>query len=127
MSVTALDFYTFAKRIADSAAGEIDHRNAISRVYYAAYHECPSRLSKLDASFRAEQGHSEFCGQLMRSPARDPKRALGVALNFLRQHRNVADYALQGRSFNATDTKTAFGAYDNVIKLLASVAPEKGK
>jgi len=39
LSVTGADFHDSAKRIAASAASEIGHRNTISRLYYAAFHQ----------------------------------------------------------------------------------------
>lgn len=115
MTVTAADFHAAALRLFQNATLEIDHRNAISRLYYAAYHACLLLVSDRVPGFRPHPGHSQFCNQLMSEPAGSPMRRLGIALNHLRQQRNAADYTLN-RDFNPTDTRTAFGAYDNVVR-----------
>lgn len=122
MSVTPADFYQFAQKIAGAAQFEIDHRNAISRTYYAAYHTCLLRVLQKAEALKPESGHSEFCRQLMSQPQGSALRRVGIALNFLRQHRNGADYALE-REFVVSDTNTAFGAYRNVITALDSALP----
>lgn len=120
MAVTAADFYQFARRIADTATAEIDHRNAISRVYYAGYHAAMAVVARAGTPFTPEKGHSEFCAQLLAQPKGSPLRSLGFALNYLRQSRNAADYGLN-RHFGANDTATAFGGYSNVMRLLGSL------
>lgn len=122
MTVAAGDFYEFAQRIWKSASCEIDHRNAISRVYYAGYHRCMARLTDQGRGFTPETGHFAFCSQLLAHPAGSPLRALGVALNHLRHQRNAADYVLN-RDFRPGDTQTAFGAYGNVVRLLEAINP----
>lgn len=55
-------------------------------------------------------GHFDFCNYLLKQERGTPRRALGTALNHLRQQRNAADYTLQ----------RDFGAYDNGMRFLAS-------
>ena len=59
MSVSATDFHEFAVRIADSDK-EIDLRNAISRIYYAAYHDCLPKSVAADQRLDPRIGHAEF-------------------------------------------------------------------
>lgn len=121
MSVTAADFYAFAMRIHASATEEIDLRNVVSRTYYAAYHACLRKIAADDEQLNPRIGHAEFSRWLMDKSAGTPERALGFALNFLRQHRNNADYALD-ISLVQADVTTALGAYDNVMRLLPRTA-----
>lgn len=127
MSVTPGDFHQFAQRIAAAATCEIDHRNAISRTYYAAYHAGALRFGEPSArehGINVQVGHVEFCNQLTQKSMGSPLRQLGVALNHLRQRRNAADYIL-GRDFTQHDVRIEFGAYGNVLKLLDQVLPPK--
>jgi uncharacterized protein (UPF0332 family) len=122
MSVSAADFHEFARRVLKVASSEIDHRCAVSRLYYAAYHASRGRLEQPGSPISPVRGHSEFCNQLMREQDRSELRRLGVALNLLRQQRNAADYALQ-REFGASESSTAIGAYGNAIRLLELALP----
>lgn len=117
MSVSAGDFHEFAQRIAKGATREIDLRNAVSRIYYAAYHECVARLASQGGNIDLRAGHAEFSAQLRSQPADSPLRRLGVALDHLRHRRNIADYGLN-RDFAAGEVNTAFGAYNNIKQFL---------
>lgn len=117
MSVNAEDFHTFARRTWDGARAEIDHRNAVSRLYYAAYHACTDGLRAKGHNLRPEIGHYEFCQDLLSRPVGSVLRNLGLALDNLRQRRNAADYAIR-IDFPPSATNSAFGAYGNVMRLL---------
>jgi hypothetical protein len=116
LSVTPVDFFASAQRLATGSTFEMDRRNAISRVYYAAFHDCLLKLAP-SGEVAPDIGHFDFCQHLLSQPPSSPRRKLGIALNHLRQQRNAADYTLN-RDFAQTDVVTAFGAYDNVIRFL---------
>ncbi len=104
MSVTSLDFLEFAKRLSKVATTEIDYRNVVSRLYYAAYHESVTWLHRASSpiAVTADIGHKQFCDLLLHHPVGSTARQLGVALNNLRQRRNSADYGLNAE-FNRRD------------------------
>ena len=122
MSVTAADFYSFAVRIAEAGSTEIEFRNAASRTYYAAFHSCLPRFSDEKDGVDPRIRHADFCQWLKGHAASSPRRQLGFALDYLRQQRNVADYAID-RPFRKADTHTVFSAYGNVLKFLELAAP----
>lgn len=73
---------------------EADWRSAVSRAYYAAFHEARMLFHSLGFRVpRAEQAHAYLWLRL--SNCGDPQvRQAGTQLNHLRGQRNVADYDL---------------------------------
>ncbi|MBU9388982.1 hypothetical protein KTE71_15775 [Burkholderia multivorans] len=95
MTVTSTDFLTCAEAIANGGS-EIDHRSAISRAYYSAYH---AALEIADLHFPdheahiAKGEHQRLSDRFLKSS--NPKaRGVAYMLIDLKRSRHRADYAL---------------------------------
>jgi uncharacterized protein (UPF0332 family) len=88
------DFLTLAERWVNGA-GEAEWRSAVSRAYYAAFHEARELLR--DLGFRVPRGDQAHAYLWMRlSNCGDPQVQLaGSELNRLRRDRNRADYDIE--------------------------------
>lgn len=127
MAVSAAELLTCAVDLTAKTDGlEAKARAAISRVYYAAYHDClawhdalPAR-GTVPSDFRNQGVHVEFAAQLQNpasSLSEDQKRisrAKGVALRRLHGDRVNADYRLK-KNISAHDARTALAAARRII------------
>lgn len=116
MPIDAKDLRGFAKRVCTQEADEVTLRAAASRAYYSAYHALLPFAERLPVSdsgdvFLAHLGHRELTRRIKewRTAAIHPKLQgmkvtsgqLVMALNTMRQMREVADYRLMSTvSFN---------------------------
>ena len=93
MSITAQDFLQSAEMLAAFDTGEVHQRNALSRVYYAAYHRSCEYI-KPDNKDRGVGSHRGYIEQLLESPSGSLARRIGVSLGVVFSGRIRADYKL---------------------------------
>lgn len=102
MSITPQDFLGSAEYLAATDAGEVHQRNAISRVYYAAYHRSCEFIEP-DGENRGVGSHRSYIEQLQNAAPGSVARRLGVSLGVVYSGRVRADYKLsvdvQSREF----------------------------
>lgn len=127
MAVSPAELLAAAADLTSKTEGiEAKARAAISRVYYAAYHDCLAWHAALSApgtvpsDVRNQGVHVEFAAQLQ-NPASsltdDQKRisrAKGVALRRLHGDRVDADYRLR-KNISAHDARTVLAAARRLI------------
>ena len=88
------DFLDLAKRLA-SESSEVSWRSAISRAYYAMFHEVRNKLASWGFMIRqSDQAHAGLTRRLLHS-GNDSLVSLGEFLSDLKRHRNYADYDLR--------------------------------
>lgn len=104
MSVTPDDFLKSALEFAASGLGEINQRNAISRAYYASYHQAcgaiapdgkPRYTTAPDGTKRTLGMHTGYIEQLKESQPSTIERSVGVKLGAIYSGRIIADYRLK--------------------------------
>ena len=115
----------FLKSAQSSSAGstEADWRSAVSRAYYAAFHETRDLLTALGfVAPRAEMAHAylwrrlENCGNAIVAKA-------GSRLNQLRRERNRADYDVK-LNLAKQDAEAAVKSAATIIETLQALKPE---
>lgn len=93
MSVTPSDFLQSARALAASGTDEMSQRNAVSRAYYAAYHQSCSFISP-DKKDRGVGSHKGYIEQLMDHDVGTIERKIGALLSAIYSGRRFADYKL---------------------------------
>lgn len=113
MSISPVDFLASAKQSLLSAEqhGEVAIRNAISRAYYAAFHQART-VFPVDREFGRNAGvgmHEAYIDQLMQADTGSDARWTAVKLKSLKGRRANADYRLDDDlpSYHATMQVTA--------------------
>lgn len=113
MSVSECDLIDLARASYEHAQDEVDHRSAISRAYYAAYHRCVDFHSRLPYGGKEPRGgggiHEKLIYRLMNPTVADKhlsnqSRELGHKLQTLKMRRVIADYRL-GKTVRAKDAE----------------------
>lgn len=133
MPVTPNNFLQSAKDIAASCSGEIAQRNALSRIYYAAFHRTCEVIAP-DGKDRTAPGknsrkpgmHRSYILQLEEAPGGTLERRIAVRMNTLYNSRRNADYKLDSdipASEFAVNIGLAMELFDNVDRLEASSKP----
>jgi uncharacterized protein (UPF0332 family) len=115
------DFLRVARALA-AAGGEAEHRSAVSRAYYAAFHAARDLMSQLRFSVpRADRAHEYLYRRLNNCGVRSVVAA-GRDLHLLRGQRNHADYdvGLVVPAKAATDSLADAGA---IIRTLDALSP----
>lgn len=117
------DFLKFAQRTA-AGSTEVDWRSAVSRAYYAAFHEARDLLTALGFQTpRADMAHAflwrrlENCGHARLALA-------GSRLNQLRRERNQADYDL-GLDLALKDAEAAVKSAAMIFDTLNGLSAEE--
>ena len=117
-AMTGSEFLACAERLAASKH-EADLRSAVSRAYYAAFHEAQALLRDCGVRLpRTEQAHVKMtfclqdCGEAV-------AEEVGHSIEFLRNQRKVADYELDNSRFTdahrvQTETARARRVKDNL-------------
>ncbi|NYT61267.1 hypothetical protein H0A66_02850 [Alcaligenaceae bacterium] len=104
MSISERDLIDLAKASYEYAQDEVDHRSAISRAYYAAYHRCLDFHSRLPYGGKEPRGgggvHDKLIHRLKNPTITNEALSaqsceLGHKLQTLKMRRNVADYRLE--------------------------------
>lgn len=94
----SLDFLRFAKKIISlTPVEEIDHRQAVSRSYYCAFHQVKIKANSLGIPVDAYKGgtHSSLRQTLIElKPANTKWKAIAFKLNNFHGMRVTADYQL---------------------------------
>jgi uncharacterized protein (UPF0332 family) len=91
--IAGKDFLTLAETLI-TGAGEVEWRSAVSRAYYAAFHEARQLLGSLGFVVpRGDQAHAYLWLRLSNGGELQIQLA-GNELNRLRRERNRADYAV---------------------------------
>lgn len=115
------DFLKFAERAANGPA-ETDWRTAVSRAYYAAFHEARDFLTALGFQTpRADMAHA-FLWRRLQNGGHVRLALAGSRLNQLRGERNQADYDLHrdlARDDAAAAAKSAAMIIDTLHGLTA--------
>lgn len=122
MSVVPEDFLGLAKQVDLSVNKEIEVRNAISRAYYAAYHQT-RKTFPADKEFAKNSGfgvHEAYIEQLMQFDPGTPERITAVKLKTMKGRRSIADYRLDDdvRAFTAAQQNSAA---EEVFSILAVI------
>ena len=116
------DFLLLAEQLIKGKT-EAEWRSAVSRSYYAAFHE--ARILLGNCGFAVPYGdraHKYLSMRLMNAGQADVKRA-GQDLDTLRTQRNEADYQLRGRLIQKTGRANVQKASE-IIRTLESVAAD---
>lgn len=105
MSVSELDLIELARALHEHAEQEVDHRAAISRAYYAAYHRCEDFHSQLPYPGKESRDskagvHDRLIHRLSNPTVTNEALsmhscALGQKLQTLKKRRYEADYLLR--------------------------------
>lgn len=105
MSVSEFDLIDLARALHKHAEEEVDHRAAIGRAYYAAYHRCEDFHSQLPYPGKEPRDgkagvHDRLIHRLSNPTVTDAalsahSRALGHKLQTLKKRRYEADYLLR--------------------------------
>lgn len=93
MSITPQDFLRSAEELAATDDSEVYQRNAISRLYYAAYHRSCEYIEP-DRNDRDAGAHRSYIQQLTESDPGTIARKLGVSLGAVYSGRIRSDYKL---------------------------------
>ena len=125
MAVTPRELLEAAGAL-EQRGSEVDLRNAASRAYYAAYHQC-RRLAQ-DLRLRPAPGsggaHRRVIDALTGS--RDMKlRSLGYMLEQCRQLRVAADYGIEAE-FPSGDARTALVQCGKILDKAESILRASG-
>lgn len=126
MPITKDDFITSAKTIMrGSPLNEIDYRNAVSRAYYAAFHEA-SRISDKysKGNFGNRKGtHEKVIHKLQTHPTITSTdqviNEIGNLLQMCKKQRVRADYNLNAH-FHKTNTDTTLQICDQILLITAN-------
>lgn len=132
MPVTPAEMLASAAELAGRTDGqEVKARTAVSRIYYAAFHDCqiwhgalpePGRVTP---EVRNQGTHVAFATQLLNpgssltEPEKTASRARGIALRRLHGDRVDADYKLR-KIVSATDARSALAV---ARKIVATTVP----
>lgn len=101
---------------------EVDHRNATSRAYYAAYHACKPIGKSLGLQEDTTQSvHRELIEVLKQSRDRG-HRSLAYMLDESRRLRNQADYAIE-MDFRKDDAATALRQCASILEKASTLLP----
>lgn len=120
MSVLPTDFLESARAMI-SSQDEMAVRNAISRTYYAAYHQAQATFPS-DREFARQCGmgvHMAYIEQLMQEQPGSKARTTAVKLNSMKGRRARADYDLNV-DLSQRDFTMQLIAAQEVFKLLLS-------
>ena len=116
------DYLTLAKTWI-TGASEAEWRSAVSRAYYAAFHEARDLLRDLGfASPRGDQAHAYLWLRLSNCGNAQVQLA-GSDLNTLRRERNRADYDLD-RTMGHADALLQVQAAERIIQILDTADSE---
>ena len=118
MSVTPNALFEAAKALGRGAA-EVDRRNAASRAYYAAWHQCLPIGRSVGLSAQPGQGmHQQLIGTL--TGHRNPTlKSLGYMLKQCRDLRVEADYEIE-TDFPPEDARTALEQCEKILNKAAA-------
>ena len=118
MSVTPNALLEAAKALGRGAA-EVDRRNAASRAYYAAWHQCLPIGRSVGLSAQPGQGmHQQLIGTL--TGHRNPTlKSLGYMLKQCRDLRVEADYEIE-TDFPPEDARTALEQCEKILNKAAA-------
>src|SRR5437588_242072 len=120
--MTGQDFLTVAERLAKEAT-EADWRSAVSRAYYAAFHETRQVFQDLGFAVpKADRCHNYLSARLQNCGDAQ-LQAAGRALSDLRQSRNQADYDLH-RHHSQSRAQGFVQSADHILQLLAAALRE---
>ena len=130
MSISAADFLASAKQLLLDAEqqGEVAIRNAMSRAYYAAFHQARS-VFPVDSGFARNAGtgmHEAYIDQLMRSNPGTTERHTAVKLKGMKGRRGNADYRL-GDDLPAYHAVMQVKAAEDVFQLLDEASKSRAQ
>lgn len=114
MSSSFIDFLNFAKSLTDNT--EINHRNASSRAYYAAYHKCIESFGKVYDPTVKGGAHEQMIKYLLKG--RDKSEiSIGHQMNHIKSQRVLADYELTA-DFSKQESESAIMYATKIIDSL---------
>jgi uncharacterized protein (UPF0332 family) len=117
--IRSTDFLELAERWVDRAT-EAEWRSAISRAYYAAFHEARRLLRELGFHVpKADAAHAYLSMRLSNSGVPDFQDA-GYSLNSLRFERNRADYDID-RSLKQSHARVLVAAIRQTVSTLMRI------
>ncbi len=123
MPVQPNDFITSAINIIKNGT-EIDCRNAVSRAYYAAYHEA-DRVSQYSNGVSTKKGtHEKLSDKLKKHPGSTSKdkdiRKMGVLLEQCKKYRVEADYFIMNQ-FTIANAQAVVTQCQDIINLAKNI------
>lgn len=116
MSVQPEDILTVARNLSQGDS-EANHRSAISRAYYAAYHKCRILASKVEpmTDFRRSSGHQDVPTALKKIGSKG--MSVAYVLLLLQEKRKKADYDID----EELETEAARTAVQECVKVMTGV------
>lgn len=118
MGVLFSDFQVFASKLLDSA-DEIDHRNAASRSYYAAFHLADTILDRCPDNDHLAMGSHVRVTDRLDMQGSVPARSLIYILKQMKRVRESADYEIED-FFPKKDASAQLSQYDVFAKKIAT-------
>lgn len=111
-----------AAKVLGRGESEVDRRNAASRAYYAAWHQCLPIGRSVSLSAQPGQGmHQQLIATLTGNQDRTLK-SLGYMLKQCRDLRVEADYEIE-TDFPPEDTRTALEQCERILKKATALLP----
>ena len=118
MPVTPDAFLEAAKRIVQGGE-EIDHRNATSRAYYAAYHVCREFAESMHRPQFADTGTHSALVRAFTNRTNNSYKSAGYLLEACRRQRMSADYEIE-TSLTASEARTVINQCDRIFEKVQS-------
>jgi uncharacterized protein (UPF0332 family) len=129
MSIVSQDFLVSSKSCLDLGS-EVDFRNAVSRAYYAMYHEAKGSLT-CQPNYSGSQ-HSNLIGYLKNKSENKLEpydsyqmKLLGYRLDQQRKARHEADYDLDSVEVNQLIAEVAIGTAEEFFESWSSLKTAK--
>ncbi len=101
---------------------EAEWRSAVSRAYYAAFHEARRRLRQLGFEVPRGEGAHAYLSLRLSNCGTPPLQDAGYTLNSLRRERNRADYDID-RVMRQSDGRVQVAAARSTVDTLAVALP----
>lgn len=118
MSISPDAFLESAKRIVQGAE-EVDHRNAVSRAYYAVYHVCREFAKSMEWPQWADTGTHSALIDAFTDRTDTAHKSIGYLLETCRRSRVLADYGIE-MSLKVSEARTVINQCDRIFTKVRS-------
>lgn len=125
MTVSATDFFESAETMLANGSN-ISLRNAISRSYYAAYHDALRVADQFcpDANAHLKMGsHERLIERFKGNTTLQKGRSWGIILQYLKVQRHKADYHLNEK-VSQVEAETHLRTVERLLKELAATSED---
>lgn len=120
MAVTPESLLKAAELLLEGGSEE-DHRNAVSRAYYAAFHKCMPVALALGLQPYTNRGTHQDLIDILQSSRTKAHKALANMLIQCRKLRVEADYRIEG-SFEEGDARTGLASCSRIFEKVDNLA-----